>query len=251
MIPPLAIIGTRSINPVSLQFRAPDAFPQTAALELQAHPRGIVGMTTAADKFYEIATVRIELKDSDPLIWRQVEVPTSVTLKTLHDIIQATMGWFDCHLWEFTIAERRYGLPMDEDWGTETRADASNIRLRDLLRPPSTMIDYIYDFGDCWVHRLTITNVRAGDATLSYPRYIGGEQNGPPEHCGGLSGFYETLDAATDPEHPDHAEAKLWLADYDPNEFDELPIKYALGRIANQRNAAKARLAKKKPETTN
>jgi hypothetical protein len=27
----------------------------------------------------------------------------------------------------------------------------------------------------------------------------------------------------------------------------ELPIKYALGRIANQRNAAKARLAKKKP----
>jgi hypothetical protein len=31
------------------------------------------------------------------------------------------------------------------------------------------------------------------------------------------------------------------------NSFDELPIKYALGRIANRRNAAKARLAKKKP----
>ena len=35
-----------------------------------------------------------------------------------------------------------------------------------------------------------------------------------------------------------------------PENFGELPIKYALGRIANQRNAAKARLAKKKsPET--
>jgi hypothetical protein len=75
--------------------------------------------------------------------------------------------------------------------------------------------------------RVTITDVRAGDTNLSYPRYIGGERNGPPEDCGGLPGFYETLDAATDAEHPDHAEAKLWLDDYDPKEFDELPIKYA------------------------
>jgi hypothetical protein len=132
----------------------------------------------------------------------------------------------------------------------EPRADASKIRLRDVLRQPSTTVNYIYDFGDCWVHRLTITNVRAGDATLSYPRYIGGEQNSPPEHCGGLSGFYETLAAAADPEHEIHDEAKLWLEDYDPNEIDELPIKYALSRIANQRNAAKARLAKKKQEPT-
>lgn len=42
---------------------------------------------------------------------------TSTTLKVLHDIVQATIGWFDYHLWEFTIAGHRYGLPMDEDWG--------------------------------------------------------------------------------------------------------------------------------------
>jgi hypothetical protein len=216
-------------------------------VENEPYSRDIGGMDTAADSFNQIATVRIELKNSDPLIWRQVEVPTSVTLKTLHDVIQAAMGWFDYHLWEFTIAERRYGLPMDEDWGAEPRADASKIRLRDLLKQPHTVIDYIYDFGDNWEHRLTITDVRAGDANLSYPRYIGGEQNCPPEHCGGLTGFYETLDAAT--EHEDHVEAKQWLADYDPKEFDELPIKYALSRIANQRNGAKARLANKKPES--
>jgi hypothetical protein len=91
-------------------------------------------MTSAADKFNEIATVRIELEGSDPLIWRQVEVPTSVTLRKLHDIIQATMGWLDYHLWEFTIAERRYGMPTDEDWGPEPPADASKFRLRDLLQ---------------------------------------------------------------------------------------------------------------------
>ena len=133
----------------------------------------------AFDSFNEIATVRIELRDSDPVIWRQVEVPTSITLKALHNVIQAVMGWFDYHLWEFTIGERRYGLPTDEDWGTEPR-----------------------------------------------------------------------IDAAADPNHPDHAEAKEWLDDYVLDTFDELPIKYTLGRIANQRNAAKARLAKKKPPAT-
>ena len=98
----------------------------------------------AADSFNEIATLRIELKDSDPLIWRQVDVPTSITLKTLHNIIQVAIGWCDCHLWEFTIAKHRYGLPVDEDWGTEPRIDASKVRLRDVLSPRKTTIERFY-----------------------------------------------------------------------------------------------------------
>jgi len=39
---------------------------------------------------------------------------------------------------------------------------------------------------------------------------------------------------------PDHADAKEWAGEY-PDTYDELPIKYA-----NRRNAAKARIAKKK-----
>jgi hypothetical protein len=57
----------------------------------------------------------------------------------------------------------------------------------------------------------------------------------------------ELLEALSDPKHPNHADAKQWSEDYDPGTFDELPIKYALGRIANPRNAARTRLAKKKP----
>jgi hypothetical protein len=48
--------------------------------------------SAAFDSFHQIATVRIELRDSDPVIWRQVEVPTSITLKVLHNIIQIAMG---------------------------------------------------------------------------------------------------------------------------------------------------------------
>jgi len=45
--------------------------------------------------------------------------------------------------------------------------------------------------------------------------------------------------------HPNHAHLKEWVGDYDPAAFDALPIKYALGRIANRRNGAKARISNK------
>lgn len=201
--------------------------------------------STASTSLNEIATVRIELKHTDPLIWRQVEVPTSVTLKVLHDIVQTTIGWFDYHLWEFVIGGQRYGLPMDEDWGTVPRKEAAKVRLRDVLKPKSTVIDYVYDFGDYWEHRITVTHARAGDPEIAYPRYIGGERAGPPEDCGGIPGFYELLAARADARHSDHPEAAEYLADYDPEIIDAEPIKSGLGRIASRRNAAKARINSK------
>ena len=117
----------------------------------------------AIDSFTEIATLRIELNDSDPLIWRVVEVPTSITLKVLRDIVQVTMGWLDYHLWEIVIAGQAYGLPMDEDWGAAPRKVAGKVRLRDVLSPGTTTIDYTYDFGDSWEHRLVVSDVRPAD----------------------------------------------------------------------------------------
>ena len=44
----------------------------------------------------------------------------------------------------------------------------------------------------------------------------------------GSPGFYAMLEAVADPNHPNHAETKEWLDEYDPKVIDELPIKYAL-----------------------
>jgi hypothetical protein len=112
--------------------------------------------------------------------------------------------------------------------------------LRDVLRPRRTTIDYLYDYGDSWKHRLTVTSIRAGDPEASYPRYVRGEKNAPPEGCGGLFGFYDMLDALADPNHPDHAEVTERTDGYDPETVDEMRIKLVLGRIADSRNAATA-----------
>lgn len=198
----------------------------------------------AVDSFTEIATLRIELKESDPPIWRVVEVPTSITLKVLHDIVQITMGWFDYHLWEMVIGGQTYGLPTDEDWGTAPRKVAERVRLRDVLAPGTTRIDYTYDFGDNWEHTLIVSDVRAGDPVTPYPRFIAGERDCPPEDCGGIPGFYEMLEARADPSHPDHADITEGLDGYDPDELDIFPIQVALSRIAARRNAAAKRIIK-------
>ena len=37
--------------------------------------------------------LKIRLQGTKPAIWRRVQVPASVKLSRLHDIIQAAMGW--------------------------------------------------------------------------------------------------------------------------------------------------------------
>jgi len=154
--------------------------------------------------------------------------------------------WFDYHLCEFAIGRQRYDLPVDDDRGAEPPMVAAKMRLRDVLKPRKAIIDQTYDFGDCWEHRLAVSNIRAGQPGVSYPRFIGGERNGPPDDCGGIPGFYEPLEGIADPAHPSHAHLKEWADDYDPTAFDTLPIKYALGRIGDRRDADRTRLAKKK-----
>jgi Plasmid pRiA4b ORF-3-like protein len=202
------------------------------------------GKASAADSFNEICSVRIELLDTDPLIWRQLDAPTSLTLKTLHDIIQVCIGWYDSHLWEFRIGDQTYAPPM-EDLGAGPRADAAKVRLRDVLKPGKTVIEYLYDFGDSWEHRITVTDVRTEASGVTCPRYVAGEWAGPPEDCGGIPGFYNALDAMADPQHPDHADIMEWLRGYDPKLVDLFGINLALARIANRRVASRRRITKK------
>ena len=86
---------------------------------------------SASDSFNEIATVRIELRHTDPLIWREVEVPTSITLMVLHDIIQAVMGWFDCHLWSLPSTNENTVSRWMRAGESRPRLLAGHVRLRE------------------------------------------------------------------------------------------------------------------------
>lgn len=49
-----------------------------------------------------ILEVRVELVDSEPSIWRQLEIHGSLALSQVHRVLQAAFGWEDVHLHRFT-----------------------------------------------------------------------------------------------------------------------------------------------------
>lgn len=194
-----------------------------------------------------IARLRITLSDTEPEIWRVVDVPVEASLKMVHDIIQAAMGWQDYHLWEFEAGERRYGLP-DREWPDVIAA--KNTKLMTLIDRGTRQLDYTYDMGDNWHHTIVIEAVGPGQPDTKYPRYIDGARRCPPEDSGGTPGFENFLDAIADPKHDDHAELIEWYAGcyggtYHPETIDELVTKRRVAAIANRRAAGKAAYAKR------
>ena len=192
-----------------------------------------------------IARLRITLIDTDPAIWRVVDVPLAASLKMLHDIIQGAMGWQDYHLWEFEAGERRYGLP-DPGWSDDELAAARNVKLATLAERGVREMIYTYDMGDNWEHAITVEAVRPGDPDTKYPRFIDGARRCPPEDIGGTPGFENFLDAIADPNHEEHDEVRQWYGgDYDPDNIDELITKRRVAAIAIRRAAGKAAYAKR------
>ncbi len=66
--------------------------------------RRLRGMAEPGDP---VLQVRIALRDvDDPPVWRKVLIPAAYPLSRVHRVIQAAMGWEDCHLAGPDSAER-------------------------------------------------------------------------------------------------------------------------------------------------
>jgi hypothetical protein len=63
----------------------------------------------------EIYQLKVTLLGTSPPIWRRLLVPADVTLAQLHDVLQAAMGWLECHMHEFSAGGRHFGRPNPED----------------------------------------------------------------------------------------------------------------------------------------
>lgn len=184
----------------------------------------------------DAARLRITLADLHPAPWREVEVPLSMTLKGLHDTIQAAFLWFDYHLWEFEIDGRRYGLAMDDHFGGEKIYKAETTRLRRLRDMQGQRFLYTYDFGDNWEHEIEILSLFELEPGTRLPRLLAGKWRTPPEDIGGPPGFELFLEAINDPGHPEHDHLKRWYGrPFEPDDFEPERVKIQLDRLARQR----------------
>lgn len=171
--------------------------------------------------------LRIELRHLRPKIWRRVLVPETITLRRLHAVIQAAFPWDGGHLHEFVVAGMRYGT-SDPDYDLPGSVLSEKTRLTEAMTPSGT-IDYVYDFGDSWEHRIKVEKTLPA-VDMKLPRCLGGANAAPPEDCGGVPGYLEFVQAIADPAHPEHEDMKAWIGrDWDSHAFD---IEHVNGRLA-------------------
>lgn len=154
--------------------------------------------------------LRVELLGIEPLIWRRVRVASSTSLKQLHDLLQLVMGWQDSHLHEFHAGDLLIGM-MDIDDPPENLQDENAWTLQQLLDTGIDEFEYLYDFGDDWLHRVIVEPFSRGRAGGSGPLCLAGENACPPEDVGGPPGYAEFLRALENPKHENHARYLEWI----------------------------------------
>jgi hypothetical protein len=162
--------------------------------------------------------LKITLAEIKPLIWRRIEVP-DCTLGDLHEVIQAAMGWKNCHLHQFIVDGVRYGTPDPElDLKNETEVQLSQIVAQS---GEQFRFRYEYDFGDSWIHDVAFEGSSPNDLGQNFPVCLDGSRACPPEDCGGPWSYADFLEAITDPKHEQHADLLEWIGGpFDPEAFD-------------------------------
>ena len=196
-----------------------------------------VAKTKAASKSApSVFTLRVELAESVPTIWRQIEIDSRVTLEVLHHILQAAMGWTESHLHDFEISGKRYANPDDDEYGDfPDTLDEALFTLKEVAKKGKSFT-YTYDFGDSWLHKITVVATTPASKSICD---VGsawieeGQRACPPEDCGGIWGYQEFLkDNAEAPDETNALEFKEWAGmDFDPDRFDRRAANAAIARM--------------------
>jgi hypothetical protein len=153
--------------------------------------------------------VRVDLKRSQPRIWRRLELRSNLTLDVLHKVLQTSFGWLDYHLWRFSIGGEPFGragqaflCPWDAEEaeeGDDGLPAASDVRLDEVLQDPGDVLFYVYDYGDNWELRLELEAVWDADPSSPAAALIDGRRAAPPEDCGGLVHGDDLAEVLEDP----------------------------------------------------
>lgn len=129
-----------------------------------------------------------------PPVWRRIEIPGNFSFHDLHNTIQTAFGWLGEHLYQFQRRPFDGGWTVKEPdeendlWG-EQPEDSRETNVLDFIRHIGLeKFVYVYDFGDSWVHDITVENIDPDDE-LDHPICLAGKGACPPEDCGGAWGY--------------------------------------------------------------
>ncbi len=161
--------------------------------------------------------LRIDLLHAHQPTWREVVVPSDISLDLLHDVIQVAMGWEEAHPHEFEFKGVRYQSMF---FGGEHLEEM--VALDQLLKRARQKLNYMYDFGDGWAHSITLKKALPWNEAEVYV-CTDGAGACPLEDCGGVYGHEQICNYVRDPKSADGGfmDYEEWVPeDYDPDRYD-------------------------------
>ena len=177
--------------------------------------------------------LRIKLNRTDLKIWREIKVPSNLTLTALGEVLQDAMGWMHEHLYQFRKGDAYYvdreQMENSFGYGRFTCQDMDTCTVDDLLTEKGKRAIFEYDFGDSWEHDVWYKGEREYDKgekpTISY---VKGQGACPPEDCGGIWGYEDLLAISKkkklNREERERMEWHFMDGDFDPDECDDEEI---------------------------
>lgn len=218
------------------------AFPRTLIHHADKSKNGENGVshhvwyTLCMPTHAKLLQLKIILIGSKPAIWRELVVPGNYSLFDLHAAIQDAFAWHDCHLHQYFTESpyqrnsgyERIAVPMPE---LDDVIDERKEKLSAWFRRPKNALWYEYDFGDRWMHEVTLEKTLPPHKTFKVPLLLDGARACPPDDCGGIGGYYDLLETLASPKSPDHKDMLEWMgietaAEFDPEKFDKKKVKF-------------------------
>ncbi|MDR0354585.1 MAG: plasmid pRiA4b ORF-3 family protein [Deltaproteobacteria bacterium] len=177
--------------------------------------------------------LRISLVGSKPRIFRKIVVPGRIDLAELHLVIQEVMGWDNSHLHSFRIGDDTFSSSDFDRGYMDDDLPGEEYRLNEVVHFKKDVFKYLYDFGDDWLHKITVHDVDYQPKKKEVVELmskqdvvcLSGEGACPPDDCGGIWQYNWLVENLSDPDCPKRAEylENLFLNeddDFDPHHFD-------------------------------
>ncbi|MDR2697017.1 MAG: plasmid pRiA4b ORF-3 family protein [Holophagales bacterium] len=158
---------------------------------------------------------------------RKIRVGANITFERLHKIIGAAYNWHECHLYQFLLFKKGEPEEMpsieivtdkEDSFNPKTAKLARRAKLCDYLDEYKYIL-YIYDFGDDWSHYIDVVG-KSDNCDGKLPLLLDGENDAPPEDCGGAEGFADFLEIVNNPKHKEHKGTKKWAKEQGWEPFD-------------------------------
>lgn len=186
--------------------------------------------------------IHIDLNQAPFMIYREISIPSNVTIDFAAHVLLSLMGWSGEYPYQIIHNDIQYTDPdVAKDYDSEKIKSFTDYTLSDVFRRKFDFMTLIYDFDDKWRHTIYLKSVRKYRPDQKvHINYLSGSGGCPPENCGGIHAYIDLLNTLQKKRLSKEERENLeWLGidrNFNPYEFDPYECKgmtYEWDRIMN------------------